>query len=143
MLNAGALTGKDVLALLSQMEVPEIEHQSGTGAWVPLCYEHLGVSYFQKATHNFRIKPTPARRLSVTLANGEVVSWPEPVRDSKQMEHGQEFFFIAGYAVDSDYWRYVPMCMEFLAFGNIHLTREAAQEHADALRKINTQEVEK
>ena len=30
-----------------------------------------------------------------------------------------------------------------LAFGNVHLTREAAQEHADALRKINTQEVGK
>lgn len=30
-----------------------------------------------------------------------------------------------------------------LAFGNVHLTREAAQEHADAMRKINTQGVGK
>lgn len=134
------LTGKQVLALLAQDEPPEIEALIDEG-WRTFQPHHWHLMSVLTDGYEFRIKPTPQRRLSVTLANGEVVAWPEPVRDSKQMEHGQEFFFIAGYAVDSDYWRYVPMCMEFLAFGNVHLTREAAQEHADALKRINTQGV--
>ena len=133
------LTGKQVLALLAQDDVPEIEHQSGTGAWVPLCYEHLGVSYFQKATHNFRIKPTPQRRLSVTLANGEVVSWPEPVREALNDDTG--YYFGKGGEVEQCEWDSHRLDKARLAAGVIHLTREAAQEHADALRKINTQEV--
>ena len=134
------LTGKQVLALLAQDEPPEIEHQSGTGAWVPLCPEHLGVSYFQKATHDFRIKPTQPRRLSVTLASGEVVSWPEPVREA--LKDGDQWFAVsARWFTGQSTWVGSNHDFECLAFGNVHLTREAAQEHADALRKINCQEV--
>jgi len=83
-------------------------------------------------------KPTPTRRLSVILANGEVVSWPEPVRETLLI--GTYYWFIDtdGF-VEVCRWAHDNTDKKYLAFCNVHLTHEAAQEHADALRKINTQ----
>ena len=134
------LTGKQVLALLAQDDVPEIEQKCYDGGWTPLIADAWGVLGLRNAHAKFRIKPTPPRRLSVTLSNGEVVSWPEPVREV--LKDGQEYWVVfADGEVGSLIWDGHDMDSEYLAFGNVHLTREAAQEHADALCKINTQGV--
>ena len=133
------LNGKQVLALLAQDEVPEIEYKIGP-IWRDFNAGEWGAHTLRNATVEFRVKPTPQRRLSVTLANGEVVSWPEPVREA--LKDGREYWAVHYDGVVSDVTWAGDTIDEFvLAFGNVHLTREAAQEHADALRKINTQGV--
>ena len=132
------LTGKQVLALLAQDEVPEIETRpNASWDWVELAHDMELSLFFSKA--EFRIKPTPQRRLSVTLANGEVVSWPEPVRGA--LEYDTMYYFVKGGEVVQCEWDNHRLDKARLAAGVIHLTREAAQEHADALLKINCQEV--
>ena len=137
------LTGKQVLALLAQDEPPEIEvYNEATEGWQPIDPALRTVKAMLETTAEFRIKPTPARRLSVTLANGEVVSWPEPVREA--LKDGRGYLTVRSDGVVADpVWRGTAYDLGLLAFGNVHLTREAAQEHADALRKINRQEVGK
>ena len=136
------LTGKQVLALLVQDEVPEIEQRYGNGEWKKAVPASWCVADLLTTPASFRIKPTPARRLSVTLANGEVVSWPEPVREA--LKEGTRYWVVEGGGETIlAHWDGDTVDDDQLAFGNVHLTREAAQEHADALRKINTQEVGK
>lgn len=131
------LTGKQVLVLLGQDEEPEIEFFSyNLGKWVTFhsCLWH--VDELRTSIVMFRIKSKP--RLSVTIAEGEVVNWPEPVREA--LKEGQEYWFIDHDGViEKCEWDGGSFDKLNLAFGNIHLTEEAAQEHADALRKINTQ----
>ena len=133
------LTGKQVLALLAQDEVPEIELLSDD-KWVTASVTTWQTCALRNCGYTFRIKPAPQRRLSVTLASGEVVSWPEPVR--KALKGTPRYWFVVyeGELVQA-IWTDHAVDMRRLAFGNVHLTREAAQEHADALRKINTQGV--
>lgn len=132
------LTGKQVLALLAQDEVPEIEYSSD-GHWFLLSRDRWSIEEFRITDLQFRIKPT-RRRLSVTLANGEVVSWPEPVREA--LKNGKEYWFVDfDGVVEKCEWDGGGFDKKNLAFGNCHLTKENAQEHADALRRINTQGV--
>ena len=76
--------------------------------------------------------------INVTLRNGEVVSWPEPHRT--ELEYGDLYFYVAvdGSVIvgewDCDAWDRTT-----LSNGYIHLTKEAAEQHAAALHKINTQ----
>ena len=137
------LTGKQVLALLAQDEPPEIEVETTT-SWTPLVVRNWSIDDLRTTGIHFRIKPTPARRLSVTLSNGEVVSWPEPVREASKLKEDQEYWFVdaMGYPMPA-IWGGDRIDLLRLAFCNVHLTKEAAQEHADALRKINCQEVGK
>lgn len=132
------LTGLQVLSLLAQDEPPEIECKSGA-LWTDFNQIVWSIPTLRGTTVKFRIKPTPARRLSVTLANGEVVSWPEPVRGA--LEYDTMYYIVKGGEVVQCEWDNHRLDKARLAAGVIHLTREAAQEHADALRKINTQEV--
>lgn len=136
------LTGKQVLALLAQDDVPEIECTSGA-LWTDFNQIMWSIPTLRGTTVNFRIKPTPPRRLSVTLSNGEVVSWSEPVRE--ELKDGQEYWYVDN---DSEViqmrWEDESIvAKDRITFGNVHLTREAAQEHADALRRINCQGVGK
>lgn len=132
------LTGKQVLALLAQDEPPEIEVSTFVG-WTAFVKRNWSIDDLQSGTHQFRIKPTPQRRLSVTLANGEVVSWPEPVRGA--LEYDTMYYFVKGGEVVQCEWDNHRLDKARLAAGVIYLTCEAAQEHADALHRINTQEV--
>lgn len=133
------LTGKQVLALLSNDEVPEIECGHPTiDDWCDFDPRIESVDWLLKTKQRFRIKPKPQRRLSATIEGGEVVSWPEPVRE--WLKDGQEYwYFDYDGEVMSSEWKCVREDRMRLAFGNVHLTREAAQEHADALRLINNQ----
>ena len=84
----------------------------------------------------YRRKP---KMLSVTLASGEVVSWPEPHRT--ELEYGDSYFYFVPTHGDIvlKKWDRAPWDISTLSNGYIHLTKEAAEQHAAALRKINTQ----
>ena len=104
-----------------------------TGTWYPLS-EGDGLSFI--SGHQYRRKP---KMLSVTLASGEVVSWPEPHRTD--LEYGDSYFYFVPTLGDimRKTWDCAPWDRTTLSNGYIHLTKEAAEQHAAALHKINTQ----
>ena len=76
--------------------------------------------------------------LSVTLVSGEVVSWPEPHRT--ELEYGDSYFYVdVDGSVIVDEWDCLAWDSDTLSNGWLHLTKEAAEQHAAALRKINNQ----
>ena len=79
------------------------------------------------------------KMLSVTLASGEVVSWPEPQRT--ELEYGDLYFYFVPTHVDIvlKKWECAPWDRTTLSNGHIHLTEEAAKQHSYALFKINNQ----
>ena len=87
------------------------------------------------APFEYRRKP---KMISVTLMNGEVVSWPAPHRT--ELEYGDLYFYVAMEGIrgvgewDCDAWD-----RHLLANGYIHLTKQAAEQHAAALHKITNQ----
>ena len=87
-------------------------------------------------SYKYRRKP---KMISVTLASGEVVSWPEPQRT--ELEYGDSYFYFVPTHGDIvlKKWDCAPWDRSTLSNGYIHLTKEAAEQHATALRKINTQ----
>ena len=85
----------------------------------------------------YRRKP---KMISVTLANGDVVSWPEPHKGDLNV--GQHCYLVE-YNGDVEH-----VCFEIhshntmaVMFGMVHLTKEAAEQHSYALFKINNQVV--
>ena len=83
----------------------------------------------------YRRKP---KMLSVTLASGEVVSWPEPQRT--ELEYGDAYFYVNAYgSVTFEEWDCLECEIDTLSNGWVHLTEDAAKQHTAALRKINTQ----
>ena len=83
----------------------------------------------------YRRKP---KTLSVTLENGEVVSWPEPHRT--ELEYGDPYFSVdVDGSVIGDGWDCIAWDNDVLANGWVHLTKEAAEQHSYALFKINNQ----
>ena len=102
-----------------------------TGRWIPLseCYPFL-------PENQYRRKP---KMLSVTLASGEVVSWPAP--HCTELEYGDPYFYFVPTHGDIvlKKWDCAPWDRTTLSNGYIHLTKEAAEQHAAALHKINTQ----
>ena len=85
--------------------------------------------------YKYRRKP---KMVSVTLMSGDVVSWPAPHRT--ELEYGDIYYFVDvdGSAIVEE-WDCLEWDKRTLADGWIHLTKEAAEQHAAALRKINTQ----
>ena len=85
--------------------------------------------------YKYRRKP---KMISVTLASGEVVSWPEPHRT--ELEYGDEYFYVnANGSVIIEGWECMAQEIDTLSNGWIHLTEEAAEQHSHALFKINNQ----
>ena len=84
----------------------------------------------------YRRKP---KMISVTLANGDVVSWPAP--HCTEIEYGDPYFYFVPTHGDIvlKKWDCAPWDRNTLSNGYIHLTKEAAEQHAAALLKINIQ----
>ena len=95
----------------------------------------LGGNTMWYTDYQYRRKP---KMISVTLASGEVVSWPEPQRT--ELEYGDIYYFVDvdGSAMVEE-WDCLGWDKRVLADGWVHLTKEAAKQHAAALHKINTQ----
>ena len=83
----------------------------------------------------YRRKP---KMISVTLMNGEVVSWPAPHRAELNKRDAYYFAAVDG-SVMREKWDGIAWDSDTLSNGYIHLTKEAAEQHAAALHKINTQ----
>ena len=78
------------------------------------------------------------KTLSVTLASGEVVSWPEPHKGDLNV--GQHCYLV----VHNGDVEHVCLALhspkhKSVQFGMVHLTKEAAEQHSYALFKINNQ----
>ena len=84
----------------------------------------------------YRRKP---KMISVTLTNGEIISWPEPL--NKLPEHDTQLWYLNGGSTysccNSHDNNYLPT--DALKSGTLHLTEENAIQHIDALYKINNQ----
>ena len=95
----------------------------------------LGGNTMWYTDYQYRRKP---KMISVTLASGEVVSWPEPQRT--ELEYCDSYFYVAvdGSVIVAE-WDCLAWDRTTLSNGYIHLTKEAAKQHAAALHKINTQ----
>ena len=78
------------------------------------------------------------KMLSVTLESGEVVSWPKPHR--AELEYGDAYYYVnEDGTVAAESWDCLALDSDTMSNGWLHLTEEAAKQHATALRKINTQ----
>ena len=85
--------------------------------------------------YEYRRKP---KMVSVTLMDGEVLSWPEPLKLS-DLELNKSYFFIDT-ELDIHETRWVSFDnMGLVSCGMVHDTKEAAYKHAEALFKINNQ----
>ena len=95
----------------------------------------LGECFFFAKEEEYRRKP---KMISVTLMDGEVLSWPEPHRT--ELEYGDPYFYVDvdGAAVVEE-WDCVAWDISTLSNGWLHLTKEAAEQHSHALFKINNQ----
>ena len=101
-----------------------------TGKWLS-----LGECFYFMPESKYRRKP---KLLSVTLVSGEVVSWPEPHR--AELDNRDAYYYVdVGGSVMVEVWQGVIWDRTTLSNGWLHLTKEAAEQHAAALRKINTQ----
>ena len=107
----------------------EIERQEKSDSnWYQSSISTL-INYPEK---KFRLKP--AMR-SITLADGTVVLWPEPMRVAPA--HGTEFFELKPCSVTMYRWTGISWNYETLKAGFCHLAEEAAQQHRNAIVLAN------
>ena len=101
-----------------------------TGSWIS-----LGECFFWRPENQYRRKP---KMLSVTLASGEVVSWPAPHR--AELDNRDAYYYVdVDGSVMGEKWHGIAWDRGTLSNGGVHLTKQAAEQHAVALRKINNQ----
>ena len=101
-----------------------------TGKWIS-----LSDCFFFRPENQYRRKP---KMLSVTLASGEVVSWPAPHR--AELDNRDAYYYVdVDGSVMGEKWHGIAWDRGTLSNGGVHLTKEAAEQHAAALHKINTQ----
>ena len=102
-----------------------------TGRWIPLseCFPFL-------PENQYRRKP---KMVYVTLPNGECVSWPEPLKEALDIDEEYWYFDASPECINYDYWKNLDFDKGLLSAGMLHLTKKAAEQHAAALHKINTQ----
>ena len=117
------------------METPEPWERWEIYGEIAGCWLSLGEGFSFLTRHQYRRKP---KMLSVTLASGEVVSWPAPHRAELDKRDAYYFADVNGSVIVGK-WDCAPWDSDTLSNGYIHLTKEAAEQHATALRKINTQ----
>ena len=130
-----ALYAQDAMETDKPWERWEFYCENFCGQWEPCDFE---ITFY--TNYQFRRKP---KMITVTLANGEVVSWPEPLK-LQNLELRKQYFFIdADFVIHETMW--IKSCdtnlivCGIIVCGMVHLTKEAAEQHAAALRKINTQ----
>ena len=119
---------QDAMETSEPWELWEYSHSSSNG------WRNLDKMPSWRIGNDYRRKP---KMLSVTLANGEVVSWPEAV---KELSSGDDYWYIgASGGAHFDSYQICNTDNEIIRMGVAHLTKEAAEQHAAALHKINNQ----
>lgn len=104
--------------------------KAGGHYWVELTpeYHHL---LFKECGVDFRRKPAPKEYILI----GDI-RVPAPCRED--LEKGQRYWIANLTNTYSQEWMGTTSYMRLLNAGRIHLTREAAQAHVDAEKKVNT-----
>ena len=102
-----------------------------TGSWIS-----LGECFFWRPENQYRRKP---KMCYVRLASGEVVSWPEPLKEALDIDEEYWYFDASPECINYDYWKNLDFDKGLLSAGMLHLTKKAAEQHYAAIRKINTQ----
>ncbi len=81
-----------------------------------------------------------SKMLSVTLSNGEIVSWPEPIKHIAEINYK---YFVVNHkgfvSVNVLTNNNVNITNEYITLGLVHSNCDAAESHARALYKINNQ----
>lgn len=100
-------------------------------------WETMTASPVWNTRTEYRRKP---KMLSVTLSNGEIVSWPEPIKhiteiNDKYFAVNHKGFVLANVITNNN----VNITNEYITLGLVHTNRDAAERHAYALYKINNQ----
>ena len=120
---------QDAMETDKPWELWEYSHSSSNG------WRNLDKMPSWCIANEYRRKP---KMISVTLMDGEVVSWPEPLKLS-DLELNKSYFFIDT-EIDIHETRWVSFDnVGLVSFGMVHLTKEAAEQHSHALFKINNQ----
>ena len=121
----------DILKAYADDTSVEIEKQAHRTGWIEASiYAVLDLA--RETGWEFRIKPTMR---SITLQDGTVVSWPEPMRVAP--EYGTKFFVVDTWTISMCEWTGTGWTSIALKAGFCHLTEEAAQQHRKALALAN------
>ena len=120
---------QDAMETSEPWELWEYSHASSNG------WRNLDKMPSWRIGNEYRRKP---KMISVTLANGEVVSWPEPHKGDLNV--GQHCYLVKNNG-DVEHVCFAIHSHNNMAvmFGMVHLTKEAAEQHSHALFKINNQ----
>ena len=120
---------QDAMETDKPWELWEYSHASSNG------WRNLDKMPSWRIGNDYRRKP---KMISVTLMNGEVVSWPAPHRT--ELEYGDSYFYVGvDGSVVVESWDCIAWDSDILSNGWLHLTKEAAEQHSHALFKINNQ----
>ena len=122
---------QDAMETSEPWELWEYSHASSNG-WL-----NLDKMPSWRIGNEYRRKP---KMVSVTLASGEVVSWPEPHKGDLDCN---DHYFTVGDGGEIAHYSFQNTSIErkILRFGLAHLTKEAAEQHSYSLFKINNQVV--
>lgn len=82
--------------------------------------------------YEYRCKP---EMMSATCADGTVVTWEQPV--TKQLKYGDTYYSANWYFDNQREWNDSIGDEKYLSEGLIHLAKEAAKQHYEALQAIN------
>ena len=120
---------QDAMETSEPWELWEYSHASSNG------WRNLDKMPSWLIGNDYRRKP---KMISVTLANGEVVSWPEPHKGD--LDYNDHYFTVDEAGEIAHYsFQNTSIERKILRFGLAHLTKEAAEQHSHALFKINNQ----
>ena len=120
---------QDAMGADKPWELWEYSHASSNG------WRNLDKMPSWRIGNDYRRKP---KMVSVTLMDGEVLSWPEPHR--AELKYRDAYYCVnADGTVAAERWDCLEWESDTLSNGYIHLTEEAVRQHAVALHKINNQ----
>jgi len=105
---------------------------NGTAEWIDNWMSCRSPEWSEK--YNYRLCP---RTCKITLQNGDVLEYPEPVRE--YLVDGDIYYAVSEYEIIEKTWYESDRDYCFLDFGLIHLTEQAAQQHLEVLQAVNVQ----
>ncbi|PQQ23694.1 hypothetical protein [Photorhabdus hindustanensis] len=96
---------------------------------------HIEVIGWEQCPHNPGWNPEFKYRRKPEMITVGKVSFPKPV--DYKLKYNDEYFVVDLSVIRNLIWKNDNMDTYYLKLGVIHLTKEAAQQHFDALIKIN------
>lgn len=122
-------------AIVEGKSIETLQNNNGTSIWVPITQSDVLylISNKNEKPQHYRVK-----KPTIRIGNVDV-----PAPERKPLKKGQvyyvPFFHAIEYNIYTQEWSDDKMDMLSLNSGLIHLTKEAAEIHANAIIKLNTQ----